>query len=235
MSEDSFYKLSDSDRDRILEELRSELATQREWYEAAKRETRFGNVLSYLSNGFVLLLVGALITSYLVPRFQRQYEENKQDVSLMRECLSQFLLYGNSIWSEYYLIFPLCQNSDIEKDAYKKCIGEISKIKLQRYDAFSKLEAIAVVFRQKAAKDEASEVENLLESYAGQVNGISRKISTWLKHLYCATPKRCDVESVDPDFDPYESFLKIEPRLQKLRNDEKEISQLMVKRINSAN
>lgn len=233
MSEDTHCQLSDSDRDCILEDLRSDLTAQKEGNLAAKEATKFAKVLSYLSNGFVLLLVGALITSYLVPRFQRQYEEGKQDVSLMRECLSQFLLYGNSIWKEYYLIFPLVQSSDIEKDTYNKCIGEISQIKLQRYDAFSKLEAMAVVFREKATKDKASAVEDLLESYARQVNGISREISTWLMNLYCAGPNRClSAESVDPDFSPYNGFLAIEPLLQDLEKNGREISQLMVNRMN---
>jgi hypothetical protein len=104
--------------------------------DTASRST-FEKVLGFLANGFVLLLIGSVITSFLVPRFQHDYEQRRQRIATMQECFSQFLLYGNSIWQEYYAILPLSQQREIDRTEYLQYIGKIADIKLKRYDAFA--------------------------------------------------------------------------------------------------
>lgn len=195
-------------------------------------KNRAARVLEFLSNGFVLLIVGAVITSFMVPRFQRAYEQKRQNAQLMQECLSQFLLYSNSIWQEYYSVFPLLHEAEIDLEKYNHHIREISDIKLQRYDAFARVQALAIVFR-KQMNSEKSYIEEALYDYAVHINIISQSIDTWLRNLYCA-PDKCRKNSFAPvslDFDPYSSFQEIKAKVLQIENTDQKISELMVGQI----
>ncbi len=191
-----------------------------------------GRILEFLSNGFVLLIVGSLITSFLVPRFQRAYEQERRTAQLMQECMSQFLLYSNSIWDEYYSIFPLLHHDEIDLEKYNSHIKQISNIKLRRFDAFARVQALAIVFR-KAKSVEKSKIETALHDYAVHVNTISKTIDAWLRNLYCA-PDKCRSSSVAPiivDFDPYTSFQEIKAKVVQTQHTDQKISELMVDQI----
>jgi len=234
MADGSDYLLNEDERKRIREEVRYVHAILKEGRPPEKEQSILQKILSYLSNGFVLLIIGSLITSVLVPHFQHEFEKKKQRTILMQECLSQYLLYSNSIWQEYYAIFPLTHNNEIDKETYNKYITEISQIKLRRYDAFAKVQGLASVFRTN--KISSSEVEQALHNYAIRVNGISEAIDTWLRHLYCA-PDKCVTDNrapIDPNFRAYESFLKLQPLVYGIQDDEKKISELMVNQIKLA-
>jgi hypothetical protein len=110
--------LSEPERAKIRAEVRYALIAAREARPVDPPKTPLNQTLAYLSNGFVLLLVGSLITSVLVPSFQRRYENRRQQVALMQNCLEQFLLYSNSIWQEYYSILPLTQRIEIDEATY---------------------------------------------------------------------------------------------------------------------
>ena len=141
------YELSDEERARIRAEMRyAALVASEGAHSIEKPRSVVEKTLSYLSSGFVLLIIGAIITSGLVPYFQRQYENRKQQYGLMQECFSQFLLYSNSIWQEYYAILPLTQEVEIDKDEYLRYVKEIAQIKLKRYEAYAKVQALSIVF-----------------------------------------------------------------------------------------
>jgi hypothetical protein len=231
MPENEESRLTAEERNRIREEMRYALAVMKEAASPPQKRTRPEQILSFLSNGFVLLIVGALITSYLVPLFQRQYEKKQRTLALMQECFSQYLLYTNSIWQEYYAIFPLVHNQEIDKDTYNKYVGEISQIKLRRYDAFAKVQALAIVFRGNSTRDVPSDVEQALQRYAIRVNAISEAIDTWLRNLYCAPDKCITGASVDPRFVPYTGFLRLQTLVQEIQNDDKGVSELIVSQI----
>jgi hypothetical protein len=231
MSENITPEFGDSERARIREEMRYALTVLQESKLPDRPKSSVDKILGYLSNGFVLLLIGSLITAFLVPLFQRHYENRKQQASLMDESFSQFLLYANSIWQEYYALFPLVQESEIDKDQYNRYVQEISTIKLKRYDAFAKVEALAIVFRSKA--DQRSDVERALEDYAFQVNGVSAAIDNWLRNLYCA-PAKCLTSSrapVDPEFSPYDGFVSLQEIMQQIQASAAKVSELMVSKI----
>jgi hypothetical protein len=231
MVDEPQFELGDDERRRIRQEMQYALAVIKESAPSPKDNGGLQKLMSYLSNGFVLLLVGSLITSFLVPRFQKQYETKKQKTALMQECLAQFLLYGNSIWQEYYAIFPLAHNTEIDKETYNKYIGEIGQIKLRRYDAYAKVQALAIAFRDDSHA--TSTVETALRAYAIHINRISTAIDAWLRNLYCAPDKCVTYNSVpvDSEFQAYDAFLKLEPLLQEVQNDERKVSEIMVTQI----
>ena len=136
--------LSEDERARIRAEMRYAALIVQEAGQAKKPKHALDKVLGYLSNGFVLLLLGSIITSALVPHFQREYERRARQSALMQECLSQFLVYSNSIWQEYYTILPVTLETEINKEEYVRLMNDISQIKLKRYDAYAKVQALAM-------------------------------------------------------------------------------------------
>jgi len=198
-----------------------------------RRDTLADRVMKYLSNGFVLLILGALITSGLVPYFQRGYEERKQRADQMQQCFEQFLLYANSIWHEYYAVLPLSQRLEIDSEEYAKWLKDIAAIKLKRYDAYARVEALALSYR--GAQDEASEVEDAIRNYAVRVNAVSAEIDSWVRNLYCTPTKRdkspCD--SFDPGFEPFAQYEKIKQLVLDIGNQGGDrVAGLMVRTMN---
>lgn len=226
MTEDSShnvhqFELSEEEQARIRAEMRyAALAVQETVRPTVKPKSVIDKALGYLSNGFILLIIGATITSGLVPYFQRQYENRKQQYSLMQECFTQFLLYSNSIWQEYYDILPLTQEVEINKDEYLRYLKEVAQIKLRRYDAYAK-QALSVVFR-KDIDSKNNPVETALRSYAISLNTASAAIDKWLTGLYCTPTKRerSPCASFDPAFDGFAEYEKIKKLVIEIGNKE---------------
>jgi hypothetical protein len=233
--EASGFVLPEDERKRIRAEMRYALLSAQEARPSERPKTWFDIVLGYLSNGFFLLVIGSLITSVLVPQFQQWSERRANRATLMQECLTQFLLYSNSIWQEYYAILPLTLEPEIDKDRYVRSMNAISEIKLKRYDAYAKTQALALVFRDEGNK-EPSRVEKALNEYAVNVNAASEAIDTWLSDLYCTPTKRVTSPCVsfDPDFDAYERYTKLKQLVVDIGNERaQKVSELMVERIKS--
>lgn len=228
-------ELSEGERAKIRAEVRYALVAAREARPPETPKNRFALLLTYLSNGFVLLLVGSLITSVFVPNFQRRYESRKQQVALMQECLTQFLMYSNSLWQEYYAVLPLTQVVEIDQATYLQYVSKIAEIKLKRYDAFAKVVALSVVFRDDSDSVAASPIDNPLKGYAVSLNTASASIDKWLTGLYC-TPTarlRSPCASFDPAFDAYFEHTKIKRFVVEIGNKgTDDVAALIVTRIN---
>jgi len=228
--------LPEEERARIRAEMRYAMVAAQETRPSEQPKNPAEKVLSYLSNGFVLLLLGSLITSFLVPQFQRAYESRARQSTLRQECLAQFLLYSNSIWQEYYGILPATLETDLDKERYLKYMNEISQIKLKRYDAYSKVQALALVFRDPDT-NATSPVEAALTDYAIKVNRVSAAIDSWLRDIYCTPTKREKSPCVefDPTFDPYDRYLAIQQLVVELGNEgTQKVAEIMVESIRSS-
>jgi hypothetical protein len=236
-SDGKYPVLSEQERALIRSEMRYAMLAAQECRPAEKPKSGFDRALAYLSNGFVLLLVGALITSFLVPHFQRNYDNRKQQLNLMQDCLGQFLLYSNSIWQEYYSILPLTQEPEIDKDQYIKYVNEIAQIKLKRYDAFAKVQALSVVFRHNI-NDKNTPVDTALKNYAKELNTASAAIDKWLRQLYCTPINREEspCNTFDPTFDAFTEYEGIKKLVIKIGNEDSDnVAELMVQNINDLN
>lgn len=229
--------LSEDERIRIRQEMRYAMLVLKETHPVEKQRSFIAKVLGYLNNGFILLLLGSLITSVLVPRFQREYERRMRQSASMQECLSQFLVYSNSVQEEYYRILPVTLEVDIDKDTYTHLLNDISTIKLKRYNAYAKVAALAIVFRRDKIY-EKSAVENALHDYAVNVNVISSQIDNWLRDLYCTPTERSKSPCLNPDlfFNPRAEYLKIKKFSEELGNERLErVTELMAKQIDNPN
>lgn len=213
----------------VEEEVRHALFQQRAKNEATSHESPVERVLGWLSNGFVLLIFGSLITYLLVPRFQRQYESRLARTQLVKDCLSQFLMYANTSWKEYYAVVPLMLDSGLTKEQYIQALQDTMKIKLARYDAFARLEALCVAFRTPG-NTEQSTIEKALQQYAVRLNTISNAIDSWLRNMYCLKASCIDTTrgSIDVGFEPYGSFLKVQDLLDDSLGREQTVAELFV-------
>jgi hypothetical protein len=213
----------------VEEEVRHALSQQWAKNGATTQESRVGRVLGWLSNGFVLLIFGSLITYLLVPLFQRQYESRLARTELVKDCLSQFLVYANTSWQEYYAVLPLMLESGLTKEQYVQAMQDTKKIKLARYDAFARLEALSVAFRTRG-NTEQSTIERALQDYAVRLNTISHAIDSWLRNMYCVKVSCINTSrgSIDVNFEPYGSFLKIQDLLDDTLGREQTVAELFV-------
>lgn len=232
--------LSEVERARIRAEVRYALIAAKEAQEARPaepRKTGLALLLGYLSNGFVLLLIGSLISSVLVPNFQRKYESHKQQTTLMQDCLAQFLQYGNSLWQEYYAVLPLTQQVEIDQATYLQYVGKIAEIKLKRYEAYAKVLALSVVFQDGGAETATSaSIDNALKDYAVKLNVASASIDQWLTGLYCTPTVREEspCASFDPAFDAYGAHLEIKRYVVDVGNrGTDDVAAMIVRRINA--
>jgi hypothetical protein len=228
-------ELTEAERARIRAEVRYALIAAREARPVEAPKGVLARVLGYLSNGFVLLLVGSLITSILVPNFQRRYEMRKQEAALMQDCLAQFLLYSNSLWQEYYAVLPLTQRVEIDEATYLQYVGKVAEIKLKRYDAYAKVQALSVVFRGSNDTPNQPSIDTALRNYAVSLNVASASIDKWLTGLYCTPTDRArsPCASFDPTFDAYDEHLKIKQFVVDVGNDGTDaVSAMIVQRIN---
>jgi len=227
--------LSENERVRIRAEMRYAMLAAQEARPTEKPKHAFDKALGYLSNGFFLLLLGSIITSALVPHFQRDYEQRARQSALMQECLSQFLVYSNSIWQEYYTILPVALEAELNKEEYVRLMNNISQIKLKRYDAYAKVHALAIVFRI-SKDDRESPVEQALYNYAVSVNTASQAIDKWLGDLYCTPMKRTKspCATFDPAFNAYAGYKRIKQLVLEVGNERaQQVTELMVKKIKS--
>jgi hypothetical protein len=225
--------LGEAERARIRSEMRYAMVVAQEGRPGAPDRSGLERALGVLSNGFVLLLLGSLITSGLVPYFQRTYEGRAQRARLMQECFSEFLQYSNSIWQEYYAMLPLTQQTDLGKEEYLRYLGQMAQIKLKRYEAYAKVQALALAFRDDGGL-EPSPVEGALREYAIRLNAASTEMDTWLRSLYC-TPTMRDASpcgAFDPEFDSYAQYQKIQTLIIEIGNQETDrVAALMVDRL----
>lgn len=160
---------------------------------ASSKETspsRLNGALAVLSNGFVLLIMGSLITAFLVPMYQQHTGARQTQLKLMEEAHRDFLQYENSIWEEYYAIFPLLHERSISKETYIEYTRELTDLKLGRYRLYATLRSLAVAFEPATAdlggdKPARSEVERAVENYAVRINSLSAKIAEFVGSLYC--------------------------------------------------
>lgn len=172
------------------------------------------------TNNLFLLLVGAAISSFVVPTIQSKFEARKIRQELMKECFSQFLLYSNSLWQEYYATIPLTQRLEIDQNEYLLYVNKVAEVKLKRYDAYARIQALAITFRGDRKMD-SSQVEKSIKAYAVNLNAISGSIDAWMKDMYC-TPvnrERSPCEDFNPDFNAYRMHIEIKKKIVNFGND----------------
>lgn len=215
--------LSETEREKLRAEIRYALFAAKEMRLPEPTKTGLAAVFGYLSNGFVLLIFGSIITSILVPQFQQRNEQRVQQSKLMRECLEQFLLYTNSLWQEYYTVLPLTQRVEIDEATYLGYIQKIAEVKLKRYDAYEKMQALAVVFDHNEGSPSLP-IATSLRRYQVTLNSTSSAIDKWLTGLYCTPFKRhsSPCASFDPSFDAYSEHQKIKKLVSEVGNADKE-------------
>jgi hypothetical protein len=226
--------LSSEERERVRSELRYAQLVLKESSNNALPKSRIETLLGLLSNGFVLLLIGSLLTSVIVPNFQKSIEQRTQRTAQMKECLSQFLLYTNTLWQEHYAVLPLTQVREIDREAYLTYVGKVAEIKLKRYDAYERIQALSVLFHKRDGSPDFS-ISDAIAKYQIEVNNASARIDKWLTGLYCTPFDRnaSPCERFDMAFDPYAEHERIKAVVIQVGNTTKEdLARRLVESIN---
>lgn len=215
--------LSDEERRRVRSEMRYAMVAVKEASRSPPK-SRIESFLGLLSNGFVLLLIGSVLTSVIVPEYQKRVERRTQRIAQMKECLGQFLLYTNTLWQEHYAVLPLTQAREIDRETYLANVAKVAEIKLKRYDAYERIQALSVVFQNQDGKPDLS-ISQAIEQYQIEVNNASSSIDKWLTNLYCTPFDRnaSPCERFDLHFDPYLEHQRIKEVVVKVGNTTKNL------------
>lgn len=211
----------------VIEQARKELDARER--RPASHLARAGKLLT---NGFVLLVLGALLTNWLIPRIQRASQAREATLQARKDALAQFLLYANSRWQEYYLLAPLVSSEELTPADYQDAIRKLTTIKLARYDAYAKLKASLLAFR-RTPDEPNQEVEGLVERYAIDVNRLSQHVDSWLRNRYCWSNEciSTDGAPVDRDFGPYGAFVTIQRETSALLQRDDQVAELLAKHL----
>jgi hypothetical protein len=225
--------LSDEERDRLVRDVAyAQVVVEQARRLEERPRSRLARVGQVLANGFVLLLVGSALTSLLVPWIQRRQLERQARIDARRECLTQFLLYSNSRWPEYYVVIPLVVRGTMSPDEYREALKFVAAGKVARYDAAAKIEASLLAFRAKIEQPN-EDVETAFHDYTIAVNDLSTGIDAWLRNAYCYS-NLCEKSlsaDLDPDFEPYDRFLELQSRVIALLKNDAEVANRLVRHI----
>ena len=199
-----------------------------------KRPSFWRFLSGLLSNGLVLLLVGSAITAVFVPMFERSLNQRSKQLAMMTETHRTFLQYANSVWREYYSIFPYLHSETLDKLTYIAAVDKIAAIKLERYGEYAKVISLAVAFRPltESGPTRRSPVEDKVEAYAIAVNNISAKINAILGGLYCKGHNCWSSSYSEPTpFQHLQAFDKVTAEMQEVVQLGEDVAELMVQRI----
>ncbi len=196
------------------------------------------------SNGLVLLLVGALLTGLLIPKMQQEFEYRKNRIELMRNCYEQFLQYTNTIWQEFFYYLPIINEDNITKEKLTKYKKDITDIKLKRYEAYAKIQSLAIAFRENTKnvidRDDTTVIEEKIEECEGQMTEISEELDQWLNDRICfyknkecslATHIKINAKINKRQFTPDDISYIRDDIITKVDSCEKSTSILMIERI----
>jgi hypothetical protein len=188
------FNLSEEEKARIRAEVRYAASVAKEVRPPEKTKSAIDNVVSFLSSGIVLLLVGSFLTGLVVPGIQQRAEIRKQKAELLNKLVEQFLVYGNTVAQEYFTVVPLTQESKINKKQFDDYTQKIFQIQLKQYDALAKVSALATNF------DDVSDGRNLsdeISNYSQKVEEVSKQFNSLIIRLYDNEKKDIADKTVD--------------------------------------
>lgn len=151
-NEPDAINLSEEEKARIRAEVRYAIIAANEARPPEKSKSVINNVFSFLSSGFVLLLVGSGISSLLVPMIQQGAEQRKERASHLQELFEQFNLYSNTIYEEYLAIYPLAVQERLSEEDYNNYTQKIFNLKLKRANAYAKIQTLVVIVDKNMEK-----------------------------------------------------------------------------------
>jgi len=223
-------ELSDGEKDRIRSELRYVVACLEQLKQQRDPPPRkLDGILAVASNGFVLLILGALITSCLVPSFQKASAARAKRAAAIQDCLNQFHQYALSPYEEMTAVAPLAETSSIDKQEYDGYMKKLGEIRLKRYSSYAKLQSIAIAFRHDS---DESDVEKQLRQYAVSVQQYSERIDDWVGELFCSnSPGGCVRHGDAHPMEPYAAFLDIRKAIHTLDPVENNVAAKIVDRL----
>lgn len=210
--EDPNELLGDEERRRLRAEARLLVLAASEAKPPEAPKSRVEKLFGYLSNGFVLLLFGSVITSVLVPEFQRRVEHRKEQVALVQECLSHFFVYSNSLRLELSTLVPLTQKGGIDEKTYLHHLQQIATLQQKRSDAIARARALAAVFDIDDGRTNDASLTAMLDEFTVSLERGGKEVERWLHGLYCTPGKQRPSPCADFDlaFDPHTAYLGLE-------------------------
>jgi len=183
--------LTEDEKNRILERVEFEEKVRKGLLEKDRQGESFGAAFwEKASSGLGLLIIGSVITGFLVPVYQdrqktleweRQirYENVKYSLDMRRDCLREFMLTGTYISEIVEVLEPYRNEQPISKAEYEQLEQKLLELQHNRFAQNAKVVSLLVHF------SDYDTVSRRFDDYTGTITTyINSKVRRFifLKH-----------------------------------------------------
>ena len=185
--------LTDEEKNKVIERVQLERDIRKALAEEDKTKKPIPllhNIWGVASSGLGLLLIGGVLTGFLVPSFQAyqkklewerqiRYENVKFNLGMRRDALKEMMIAGTYVSAIIALIAPHKNEQPITKDEYEKLREQLLALQNDRFKQNAKVVAMLVYF------SDYKKASNLFDEYVGSgTSYISTRIERFLYLKY---------------------------------------------------
>ena len=182
--------LSEEDKEKIVEKVRFEKSI-REKLNSEDKPKRF----FWLNSKLFLLLVGALMTGILVPRFQQvqkelewkrqnQFENINFRLGKMRDCLTGFVHLSTYMSEAYEIVKPLMDKDSITDDEHLKFEQKYLDLQNRRFQKNAQVRSLVIYFIER------NTVERLVKDYVNYSSYYMRELKRFIEIQSCLSGEK---------------------------------------------
>ncbi len=177
--------------DRLRDEIVARLSLEREVREQinADPKRKSFSLWDTLNSGFVLLLVTTIVTSILVPIYQKRQqdadwwrqlrsENAKYHLGMMRQCLQDFAQTGTYPSVAYEQLRPALHMDRLSEPDYKQLRKSIAQLQEERFKQSAKVTSLLVNY------PDPSTARRLAQQYIAEASIYCRQIEAFLDTVH---------------------------------------------------
>ncbi len=184
--------LSENEKLQIIDRVKLEIDIRNE---LISKEVKPKTHWDRLNGKFVLLVLGSIITGFLVPMFQKhqetlewqrqiKYDRVKYELSMMRDCLKEFIISTAFVSEAYERVKPLLNKKNINKADFNQFNRQFIEMQNLRFRQNAKVLSLVIYYREAAST--LASINNYIISSTNYLRTIEKYVQN--KHCHSEDP-----------------------------------------------